>query len=182
MPGRARLRVTKAHRKSGTLTRAQQALASTPGVRSTEVNPDTGSILIRHDPEQPLGELLERAGLSEEILYEAMPPRLRQHVRGEASHLARSVSDHFYALDARVARLSDGWLDLKMAIPIGLLATAAWRFMAEGAWVEVPPYILLYYTFDTFMKFHQPTLTRPAVDPSHVGRGGEMVPLRETAP
>ncbi|MGI8550376.1 MAG: hypothetical protein ACR2PL_06185 [Dehalococcoidia bacterium] len=95
---------------------------------------------------EAVAALLDKAGLSEEALLDALPPRLRGDVRSESSRVARDVTDRFYDADARLQRATGGWLDLKMAIPLGLLGTALRRTAAEGtAWLSVPPYLLAYY-------------------------------------
>lgn len=178
---RFRLKVPATERTPETMTRIQRRLEATPGVTRAEVNPDTGSILVHHDGSEAFEDLLERAGLSENVLLAAVPPRLRQAVRGDASRAASGVSDWFFAADARLARATGGWLDLKMAVPIGLFSAAAWRTAAEGAaFLEIPPYILLWYAFDSFMKFHQPTLERQPVLPERVSSSGHLLP--EEAP
>jgi hypothetical protein len=176
-PRRFRLKVPRGDRTPETMAGIRRRLESTPGVTRADVNPDTGSVLVHHDVNAAFEDLLERAGLSENVLLAAVPPRLRHAVRGEASRAAAGVTDWFFAADARLARATGGWLDLKMAIPIGLFSAAAWRSAAEGAaFLEIPPYILLWYAFDSFMKFHQPTLERQPVSPQRVNEAGQLAP------
>lgn len=172
---RFRLRVPSAQRTPARMTELQRRLAGTSGVTSAEANQGTGSILVHHDEGAVFDELLERAGLSEDVLMAAVPPRMRNIVRGEASRVAAGTTDWFFDLDARLSRATNGWLDLKMAIPLGLLSAAAWRVAAEGtALLEVPPYLLLWYTFDSFVKLHQPQIERPTVSPERVGSSGRL--------
>ena len=180
---RFRLKVPPAERTPELMMRVRRRLEATPGVTRAELNPDTGSILVHHAPGAAFEDLLEQAGLSESVLLSAVPPRLRQAVRGDASRVASGATDWFFAADARLARATGGWLDLKMAVPIGLLSAAAWRTAAEGAaFLEIPPYILLWYAFDSFMKFHQPTLERQPVAPARVGAAGKLLPEQGSGP
>ena len=184
-PGRFRLQISPAHRTPETLAEIQQRLDVTPGVTSTRVKPETGSVVVQHRLDAAFDDILERAGLSEQLLVEALPPRLRTLARSEGSHLAHGVTDWFFDLDARLSRASGGWLDLKMAIPLTLLGTAAWRFAAtasEGtAWLEMPPLAVLYYAFDSFVKLHQPSIERNPVPANRVGPRARMLPEQDAA-
>ncbi|MBX9689083.1 MAG: heavy-metal-associated domain-containing protein, partial [Candidatus Obscuribacterales bacterium] len=57
-PGRTRLKVPKAHRRK--LHEIKSAIASHPGVTSVEVNHSTGSVLVHHDHETPIFEVLHK--------------------------------------------------------------------------------------------------------------------------
>jgi hypothetical protein len=181
-PARFRLRVPAAQRTPEHLEQLRQQLQSTPGVRRAEINRETGSILVHHDEGAVVEDLLEKAGLSEQVLLDAVPPRMRGMVRAEASTVATDATDAFFDLDARLSRATGGWLDLKMAIPLGLLTAATWRFIAEGgAFLSVPPYLLLYWAFDSFTKLHQPEIERQTVERRRVGHRGRLVGEHEGA-
>lgn len=184
VPGRFRLRVAREHRTPETFDRIERSLNSASGVQRTVVNPATGSVLVQHEPDSALEDVLEEAGLSTELIVEALPPRLRGLVRSEASHIGIAASDWFFDLDARVSRATDGWIDLKMAVPLGLLGAASWRFTAaaaEGeALIAVSPYVLLYYAFDSFVKLHQPAIQREVVPAEQVGPRARMAPEKES--
>ncbi|MGH9550712.1 MAG: hypothetical protein ACRD3W_15130, partial [Terriglobales bacterium] len=54
---------------------------------------------------------------------------------------------------------TDNWLDLKMLVPITLAGAAIWKIMRDKAWIgEVPGFVLLYYAYDSYMKFHGPSV------------------------
>jgi sulfur carrier protein ThiS len=172
---RFRLKLPVAGRSGARLAALHARLTSTEGVLATEVNGQTGSILVHHDVSVTLEDLLEQAGLSEDVLVEALPPRLREQVRGEASHVAQRLADRFFEADAQLSRVTGGWLDLKMAIPLGLLGAGVWRLLAEGFNVlEAPPYLFLWWSFDSFVKLHQPQIERSVVPAARVGRAARL--------
>ncbi len=180
---RFRLKPPAAGRSAARLAWLRSRLDATPGVTHTEVNAETGSILVHHDASTTLEDLLEQAGLSEDVLLEGLPPRLRAQVRGEASHLAQRLTDRFFEADAQLSRATDGWLDLKMAVPLGLLSAGVWRLLAEGFSVlEVPPYLLVWWGFDTFVKLHQPQIERTEVPAALVGRTARLRAEPNTEP
>ncbi len=172
---RFRLKPPAAGRSAARLAWVEQRLASTPGVTRTEVNPETGSLLVHHDSGATLEDLLAEAGLSEDVVVEVFPPRLRETVRSEASQAAQRLSDRFFEADAALSRTTGGWLDLKMAIPLSLLGVGVWRLAVEGLSVlEIPPYLFLWWSFDSFVKLHQPQIERTEVPAEMVGRAGHL--------
>jgi len=172
---RFRLKPAASGRSAARLAWVRQRLASTPGVTGTEINPETGSLLVHHEVNATVENLLEQAGLSEEVLVDALPPRLREEVRSEASHAAQRLSDRFFEADAALSRATGGWLDLKMAIPLGLLSAGVLRLAAEGMSVlEVPPYLFLWWSFDSFVKLHQPQIERTEVPARMVGHAAHL--------
>ena len=63
---RTRLRVPKNKRGHVKFSKAKQALEAIPGVRSVEINDDTGSLLIHHDETPGLFEdVSEAAGIAD---------------------------------------------------------------------------------------------------------------------
>jgi hypothetical protein len=182
-PRRFRLRVSDAQRNPDRLEQLRRRLEAAPGVQHAEANAQTGSILVHHEEDVAVDDLLEKAGLSEQVLMDAVPPRMRGMVRAEASNIATDATDWFFDLDARLSRATDGWLDLKMAIPLGLASAAAWRFAAEGgAFLAVPPYMLMWWAFDSFTKLHQPQIERPTVESRRVGRRGRLTSEHDRLP
>jgi hypothetical protein len=180
---RFRLKLSPEDRSPARMAALRARLESTPGVVGTQVNPQTGSILVQHEGNVLLEDLLERAGLTENVLVDAFPPRLREQVRSEASQVAQGLADFFFQADAELSRATGGWLDLKMTIPLGLLGAGVWRLAAEGAGIlEVPPYLLLWWSFDTFVKLHQPQIERTEVPAEQVGRAARLRPKPMTEP
>ena len=156
-PGRTRIRLPRPGRDPATMAKAKEACGSIPGVHQVEVNPTTGSLLLHHRGSEPDIELLSgELEAAVGFMLDLAPPRQRPRARGEVSVLARNVRTGFAELDARIAEATGGWLDLKMAVPLALLGAAALQVIAtEGSLGVVPPYLLAYYAFDTFLKFNE---------------------------
>jgi hypothetical protein len=154
LPARTRLRAPQ-HRTAAGLARLKEALAAIPVVERVDTNLANGSLTLYHPQPLAMTELQEALASVDEIVLDLLPPRVRASAQRDVSQLSESVVRGFRELDRKVARSTEMWVDLKMLIPLGLLAAAAVRTMAEGgSWASVPPYILLYYAFDSYMKFH----------------------------
>jgi hypothetical protein len=69
------------------------------------------------------------------------------------SRIAEGLAAGFRELDLRLARGTNGVLDLRTAVPLGLLALAV-REVVSGRAAAVPWYALAWYAFDSFAKLH----------------------------
>jgi hypothetical protein len=69
---------------------------------------------------------------------------------------ATGLMDALSDLDQRVSRLTGGKLDVKLLVPAGLGLLALRQILSTGLGLaDVPGYVLLWYTFDSFYKLHQ---------------------------
>lgn len=177
LPGRTRLKVPRAHRTPHAMARVREALQSVPGVRRVDVNATTGSVLVHHDAEAvKLDDVAESLEAGTDFVLALVPPRERAWVRAEVSTVAHRVRTAFTTLDASISDATAGWVDLKMLVPIALISAAAVQVtITEGNWTAVPPYVLLYYAFDTFMKCHQLIPSQHAAPQSPAPLGGTAV-------
>jgi len=157
LPHRTRYRVPKGRRSKETSERIVEKVSKVPGVKSVDVNHRTGSIFIAHE-EHP--EIL--AGLSgafdsvcgdlfEEVLEEegAMIPGF--------SVLAHLLKKRAAKLDHFLAEKTNNMIDLKMLVPVLLLGAGLFKIAKTRQWMhEVPAWVLLYYAYDSYLKFHPP--------------------------
>ncbi|KAB8315932.1 DUF5132 domain-containing protein [Tolypothrix campylonemoides VB511288] len=68
-----------------------------------------------------------------------------------AKDLMHVVSD----VNADVARITNGFVDLRLLLPLGLSALAIRQLVTKGLQIdEIPWYTLTWYAFDTFLKFN----------------------------
>ncbi|MBV9602657.1 MAG: hypothetical protein JOZ87_38180 [Chloroflexi bacterium] len=69
-------------------------------------------------------------------------------------------------LDRRLSEMTGRKVDLKLLFPVALGAIGVRAAIANGiGFAEVPAYILIWYAFDAFWKFHQkPHAGSPAQD------------------
>ena len=150
-PGRMRVRVRRGDRSQ--LETLRTALADRPGVASVDANPATGSLLVRYD-QHALGRdavlgILEDVGLVVAALADLPAPP------GPHSTTAGGFMDAISDLDARLSALTNRRLDLKLLFPLALGAIGLRKTVSEGLGLsQVPGYVLLWYAFDSFWKFH----------------------------
>jgi copper chaperone CopZ len=146
-------------------------LENQPGVDHVDVNTSTGSVLVHYDhtvhEKEDIVGCLEDVGLLLGSVLGAGGdelPDLGDSGNGEQGHstTAKSVVDTVNDLDRRLSELTGRRVDLKLLFPLALGAIGLRSAIVNGIGLsEVPAYILLWYAFDSFWKFHQ----RPASTP-----------------
>lgn len=155
LPHRTRLRVPKGHKRAEAVRTIKKKLKTVPGVQEVSVNERTGSVLVQHDESSNTHDLLGTA--LEECageLFEALLDVEEVEFPGLSiiAHFLKSSMGH---LDDRVAENTNNWLDLKMLVPIGLFAAGLYKAVRDrGWWGEVPAFVLFYYAYDSYLKFH----------------------------
>jgi len=147
------------------LNRVKEAISPQPGVRSVEVNPATGSVLVHYDPElhenyqTSLAEHAERTQL-----FELKPPELTEadeiasKIEAEAEFLAehsetaRSVVKFVKHLNEGIKQATDNTVDLKVLLPLGL---AVYTFFEVGTDAVTPLWVTLgIFSFNSFIALH----------------------------
>lgn len=160
-PGRVRIRLQREHRDATALAQIAQNLGAQAGVTAVATNARTGSVLLAFDhyhvSHADVAAMLYDAGIVARDLLDAeeIPEDLGQD---EPNHSATATGlmDALGDLDARLARLTGGRIDLKLAVPLGLALLAARQISTVGLGLgQMPGYILLWYAFDAFHKLHQ---------------------------
>jgi hypothetical protein len=165
-PGRMRVRLGREHRDPEALAQIQRELGAQAGVSSVTTDHRTGSILVRYDhlalAKDDVTSMLLDVGIvaldligaedaADELGEERAPRGVAPHSTG-----ASSVLDAVTDLDHRISRLTGGRLDLKLLVPAGLGLLALRQIGLNGLGLgQVPGYVLLWYTFDSFYKLHQ---------------------------
>ncbi len=72
-----------------------------------------------------------------------------------SSEVASNLTDAVADLNKRVAQATNGVVDLRWLIPVGLGALAVRQLRRNGLKIETAPwYVLAYYAFDSFIKLH----------------------------
>jgi hypothetical protein len=136
------------------MNRITKTLQALPNVCSVRPNLQTGSIIIHHDRSAEVVENLA-ASLRDlgVILFHTSDVELPEIVgkSGVASNLVQAVAD----LNQRVGQSTDGVVDLRSLIPLGLGGLAIYQLLRKGWQFETAPwYVLAYYAFDSFIKLH----------------------------
>jgi hypothetical protein len=162
-----RVRLHQEHRDPTTMTQIEQELGGRAGVGSVSTDARTGSVLVHYDHRSlsrddlvamlhDVGvvalELVGAEGVGEDLGGEAVQDGdVAPHSTG-----ALTILDAFTDLDNRISQLSGGKFDLKLLVPAGLGLLALRQVALNGLGLgQVPGYVLLWYTFDSFYKLHQ---------------------------
>ncbi len=173
-PGRLRIRVHHPRRHSEVMGRTRDHLEGKPGIRGVETNSTTGSVTVKYDAQQASPHdvlaMLKDVGVIAEEMASNLGVEMPHTGR---STTAVSVISVFDDLDRRISLLTGRKVDLKVLFPAALFAVGIRQVAAQGLGLsQVPGYILLWYAFDSFWKFHQEepvesTKTRhPEVEPA----------------
>jgi len=166
-PGRTRIKVPKNQRHN--LHQLKENLQNTPGVNNVEINHSTGSVLVHHDHEMPIFEVLHKAvetvgtdllttlieGETAELLG---PATIVATGVGLIASMGKSFIGRRQVAEGTEAAppfLSGAPTDLRILLPAGFLLAAAYRaWETESFWVGVSPLALAYWAFDTYWKFN----------------------------
>ncbi|MDP8921668.1 MAG: hypothetical protein M3O34_02185 [Chloroflexota bacterium] len=170
MPGRLRLRLDRAHRRNGAIGQLHDSLEGRDGIHAVTSNPATGSVLVRYDSGAlDHGDVLAMLRDAGVVIGEAV-----RSVVGDAdfghSIVSTSIVDALTDLDRRVSRATNSLVDVKLLFPLSLGALAIRQIALNGLGLgTVPGYVLLWYTFDAFLKLHPRRQPRSAHEPDARG-------------
>jgi hypothetical protein len=165
-PGRMRVRLHPEYRDPEALAEIEQSLRAQGGVSSVSTDARTGSVLVHYDrhalSKDDLVSMLFDVGVVARDLLgaEEVPEDLGRgdEDTGVAQHSAGAtgILDAVTDLDHRISELTGGKVDLKLLVPAGLGLMALRQVALNGLGLgQVPGYVLLWYTFDSFYKLHQ---------------------------
>lgn len=177
-PGRTRIKVPKSHRKK--LHEIKDALSKTAGVRSVEINHDTGSVLVHHEHDLPIFETLHKAveNVSVDLLTTLIEGETAQLMGGvgiaaAGLGLIGTVGKSFFESvreGSKSQTLITGQAsDLKTIVPTAFLIAAAVKaYETKSFWQGLTPLALAYWAFDTYWRFN---VANPAVFEPKNGQG-----------
>ena len=152
-PSRTRLRVSAKRRNATEMHRIAEALRQQPGVQNVSTNMATGSVVVQHEPTSnainDISSTLWDVGV---VLFKVLGAELPSDGKSEAANdVVHAVAD----LNERVRQATDGVIDLRFLIPLGLGGLAVHQLLRNGLQIEGAPwYVLAYYAFDSFIKLH----------------------------
>jgi hypothetical protein len=153
VPGRIRMKIPSAKGDPARLEEYKQTLSAIPGIESIEVNPDTGSVVLKYDPDQHRefhsgftdhvsrhhGPGAHRPPTNE---IDALASKIEQEAEylAQHSHAARAFVDLCKNADRQIRETSGNTLDLKMLLALGVIGVTVFEVGATAAtpvWVTL---------------------------------------------
>jgi hypothetical protein len=186
MPGRIRIKVTGARDDADYFAVVRRLISELSGVESVRVNATSSSIVVAYNPSDLVFRirLRESSAVNEWLdltdaggVFAAMDEAVATGVRylEQHSRLAESVVSTAEQLDTHLRRVSDGYLDLKLLLPLGVaVATSLHKARAKGTpmWMTMG-----IFAFNAFLNLHRHRIDAAVVDvvvkrASHAGTSG----------
>src|SRR6516162_9219964 len=162
LPRRMRFRVSHRHRDEGAVRRIRDSVMSVAGVKSVEVNERTGSVLVHHEERAAVVDNVSEAltGIGEDIFEEILESSIEEIVPG-GSIIAHLIKTRMGGADSFVSQLTNNVIDLKMLLPLCFLGAGLFQASRNRDWLgQVPAWVLFYYAYDSYLKFHGPAVQR----------------------
>ncbi|MFP5271520.1 HMA2 domain-containing protein [Coleofasciculus sp.] len=153
-PGRVRLRVAPEYRQSQDIEPLIKLLNERLEIYRVRANIHSGSITIFYAQDhinfEGVWAILQDLG----VTFSPIPEQPRNSAKGQ-SDAAASVTYAVTHLNRRVRRATDGIIDIRFLIPLGLSVLAIRQLIVKGLMIEaIPWYVLAWYSFDSFIKLH----------------------------
>lgn len=157
--GRVRLKVPRRGGMLEEMQRITDALTSRAGVSDVQVNPQTGSILVRYDPEHGsldnLRSALQHLGI---IINQETTSEMPPSSGGEASEASVNITRKLIELNTRVGRATNGLGDLRLFVPLGLGAITIRQIIRHGLKLnDLPWYVTGWYAYQSFINLNHET-------------------------
>ncbi|PMB23961.1 hypothetical protein CEN40_08340 [Fischerella thermalis CCMEE 5205] len=146
-PGRLRLRVAHSHRQKEEMQRLAKTLEANPSINNVRTNIHQGSITIQHNADDESFQNVLAALYDLGIIFADITPGKTEAAAG--------VSNSIVDLNQRVHDVTNGLIDLRIIMPIGLASLSIRQLLTKGLQLEtIPWYVLAWYAFDSFIKLH----------------------------
>ncbi len=159
VPGRIRIKIKSAKGNPEKLEDYKQTLSMLPGIEHVDVSPETGSIVLKYDPDRQSDFQL---GFQKQTSQGAARPRpptndidaLATNIQQEMEYLAehsdaaRAIVDFCKNADRHIKLATSNMLDLKMLLAIGVVAFTVLEVGATSAtpvWVTLALFGLNHY-------------------------------------
>jgi cation transport ATPase len=153
VPGRIRMKIPSAKGNLQQLEDYKQTLSQIPGIEQVDVNPQTGSIVLKYDPDRHEDF---HAGFHDHCTrhhdhpahrpptneIDALASKIEQEAEylAEHSHVARVLVDFCKNTDNQIKVSSSNMLDLKMLLAIGVVG---FTVLEVGATAATPVWVTL---------------------------------------
>jgi len=153
-PGRTRFKLPSHRRNYQEMERIASGLQAHPGVSDVQFNTQTGSILVHHQSHH--ASLHQVKGCLEDLGV------IFADVTGTSDLLSLGKSDSspdfnsaITDLNQQVLEITNGVVDLRLILPLGLGALAVLQFLTFGWQFDIVPwFVLAYFAVDSFIKLN----------------------------
>jgi len=79
------------------------------------------------------------------------------------SLFAHLIRQKLGKIDDHLARATNNVIDLKMLVPVLFFGAGIFQARRNRGWLDqVPAWVLFYYAYDAYMKFHTPQFNPPS--------------------
>lgn len=174
-PGRTRLRVSPQRRNHQEMGRIANTLKTYPDIHEVRTNVQTGSIVVHHAEKHSSLEDIKAALQDLGVILGSITDVEVPSMNGKSA-VASDITSAIKDLNERVGQTTDGLVDLRFLIPLGLGTLAIHQLLRNGWQFEtVPWYALAWYSFDSFIKLHytaEPPTTTVDNQKNQIGREG----------
>ena len=172
VPGRLRIKVEGVRGQTEFFAAVQRAIGGLPGVESVRTNATSSSVVVAYRPSDTVfhfrlqddpevgswltlvGEDALTAAIDEAVIVGAR--YLQRH-----SRLAETIVSSAEHLDASLRKVSVGYLDLKVLLPLGMAAASSLhkaRNRGTPMWLSVST-----FAFNAFLTLHRHRIEAPVV-------------------
>jgi Heavy metal associated domain 2 len=181
VPGRIRMKVPSAKGNPEQLEEYKATLSLIPGIEQVEVNPETGSIVLKYDPDRHddfhagfhhhcnqhhgHGAANHRPPTNE---IDALADKIEKEAEflAEHSEAARAVVDFCKRTDREIKVATGNVLDLKMVLAIGVIGVTVFEV---GATAATPVWVTLsLFGLNHFIEMQQEQLEKAEAECSDV--------------
>jgi hypothetical protein len=143
--GRMRVTLERSDRSPGQMEQVKKRIESQPGIRSVDINPTTGSVIVTGEHNHQIEQALEAAVELVETLQQGKPSQKAVDTLVSAVKVA----------DSRLRQTSSDRISLKWLVPGAFVGIGLRQLLAQGLTIgDVPWYVLMYYGVDSFLKLN----------------------------
>jgi hypothetical protein len=154
IPGRTRFKVPQHRRNEEDMARIASGMQKHSGVQSVEYNTRTGSILVHHDTQQSLNDIKDIMKDLGVAFADITGTSDLIPLNGKSDQKA-DISTVLYDLNQRVVNATNGIVDLRFVLPLGLAGLGILQLLTFGLQLEVIPwYVLIYFAIDSFIRLN----------------------------
>jgi hypothetical protein len=161
IPGRLRLKVADVRENPTLASELRQRLTSLPGVRTVEVNPRTGSVLILYEAEtfastealselaKPLTELFPGVEINEMQSWLSSA-----NGSGSAPAVTQGIASFFAGLNKNIEAATGSVVDLRILLPLGLFILGLRSLLITDKRPLPTWYDLFWFALGTYFMMH----------------------------